>query len=109
MKYENLGKVVKRHASGMMETDKGYKYPAGSDVDKGDQLIKQNGKKYFVSADEFKEMNASNKPKFQKGVTKALRDEAAELGVEVFESTTKDELILAMEEARNLNQDGGDA
>lgn len=105
MKVENLGKVVKKHVSGMAETDKGEKFPAGDTVDKGDYLIAQNGRRYFVSAEEFKDLTNGDKPKFQKGVTKALRDEAQSLEVEVFESTTKEELIAAIEEAKLSSED----
>jgi len=96
-KVENLGKVTKKHVSGMAQTDKGYKFPAGVNVDKGDYLVELDGKKMFVSAEQYKELTKSDKPKFQKGVTVALREEAAALEIEVFETTTKEELVAAIE------------
>jgi len=62
MKYTDLGKVTKKHISGMAETSKGHRFPAGAEVGKGDQLIEQNGSKFFVDAEEFKKMKEAAKP-----------------------------------------------
>jgi len=96
----SLGTVKKRHVSGMMETNKGYKMPAHGSVEIGDELVEENGKRYFISADEYAQLEAMKKPKFKKGVTKALRDEAQELGITVTEQMSKDEVIDAMNEAK---------
>lgn len=106
-KFNDLGTVTKRHVSGMAETDKGNRFPAGTDVSRGDQLVESEGIKIFISKDEWVELKkqaaaveAAAKPKFQTGVTKALRDEAATYEIEVYETTTKDELVTAIEEAK---------
>lgn len=102
-KFTDLGTVIKRHVSGMAETDTGNRFPASTDVGKGDQLVEVEGRKMFISKDEWAEMNASatsNNIRYKAGVTKALRDEAASFGIEVYETTTKDELIAAINEAK---------
>ena len=105
---KNLGKVTKRHVSGMMETDKGNKFPAHGNAEIGDQLVQIGRKKIFMKKDAFAEIGKSKKPKYQKGVTTALRAEAEALEVEVFETTTKDELLEAIESAKNEQMVGGD-
>lgn len=105
-KIIDLGKVVKKHVSKMAETDKGNRYPANENVDKGDQLVEIEGRKSFMSGEEFAKcvedglvegVEPATKIKYKKGVTQALIKEAAALGVEVYETTTKSELLEAIE------------
>lgn len=109
---KSLGTVKKRHVSGMMETNKGFKMPAIGGVEIGDELVEENGKRYFISGEDYKEIVATQKPKFKKGVTKVLREEAAELGITVTEDMSKDEVVDAMNEAKldlgDNNDLGGD-
>lgn len=109
MKVVSLGKVTKKHVSGMAETDKGYKFPAGVNVDKGNYLVEIDGKKMFVSADQYGELTESDKPKYQVGVTQKLRKQADSLSVEYFETTTKEELEEAIQDAEDELGSGGDA
>jgi len=102
---KNLGKVVKRHTSGMMETDKGFKYPASATVETGHYLVQEGSTKVFIDESEFKKLFGTG-PKYQKGVTKALREEADELGVDYSVATTKDELLAAIEAAKAAQADG---
>ncbi|MGE4396060.1 MAG: hypothetical protein AB7D34_01245 [Sulfurimonas sp.] len=100
-KFTDFGTVTKRHVSGMAETDKGHRFPASTDIGKGDQLVEVDGRKMFISKDEWTELQKQESgPKFQKGVTKTLIGEAAALGIDVDEATTKEYLIAAIEAAK---------
>lgn len=102
-KFTDLGTVTKRHVSGMAETDTGNRFPASTDVGKGDQLVEVDGRKMFISKDEWTELqkqNSGSDLKFKKGVTRALIDEAATYNILVDATTTKDELIAAINEAK---------
>ena len=80
--YKNLGKVTKKYVSGMAQTDQGEKFPAGADVDKGDYLITENGRKMFVSAEEFKEINKVIKAQERSSTTQTPADADATTGGE---------------------------
>lgn len=100
-KFTDLGTVTKRHVSGMAETDTGNRFPASTDVGKGDQLVEVDGRKMFISKDEWTELQKQEGDlTFKKGVTQALRDEAAAFSIAVNETTTKNELLAAIEAAK---------
>lgn len=57
-RFTDLGTVTVKHISGMAETDKGHRFPGGNSVSKGDQLVEINGKKSFMTKEDWAEISA---------------------------------------------------
>lgn len=76
-KLKDLGTVVKRHCSGMMETKEGNKLPAYGNVEIGDQLVQEGTRKFFVKKAEWVELK---KPK--RKAKPAVKDETVAGGEE---------------------------
>jgi hypothetical protein len=87
----------------MVEMDTNRRYPKLGDVAKGDIFVEIDGKqKKFMKKTEYEEYEKSLEPakiKYQKGVTKALREKAESFNIEVTEKTSKEELEKAIDEA----------
>ncbi len=80
-KIRDLGKVTKRYVSGMMETDKGNKFPSHGGAEIGDQLVKVGRQKLFMKKDAFAEIAKVQKAeaaKAAKAEAKAQADADAE-------------------------------
>jgi len=53
MSIENRGSVVKIHSSGMVESDKGYKYPYNR-ANIGDMMIDIDGERVIIPKEEYR-------------------------------------------------------
>jgi len=103
-KYTDLGTVKKRHCSGMMETDTGFRLASSATVEIGDQLVKEGARKFFVKKADWAELNSETKVVYKKGVTKKLIAEALSYGIIVTEAITKDEVLAAIEDAKSEDE-----
>lgn len=74
MNIEYLGKVKKIHTSGMVETDKGHRYPY-TGVQVGHVMAKVDGERKFFEENEWKELNkGKTKPPRKKRTTKEVKE-----------------------------------
>lgn len=64
-KIENKGVVSKIHSSGMVESDKGYKFPF-SRANIGDIMIDVNGDRMIVTKEEYRANYTTKKPRVKK-------------------------------------------
>jgi len=69
MKVEHKGSITKIHSSGMVESDKGFKYPYNK-AQIGDIMLDVDGERIIVSKKEYRE-------KYAKEITKAKKAEEA--------------------------------
>ena len=69
MKVEHKGSIIKVHSSGMVESDKGFKYPYNK-AEIGDIMLDVDGDRMIVTKKEYRE-------KWAKEVTKAKKAEEA--------------------------------
>lgn len=104
IEHEYFGKVTVVHSSGICETESGFNIRKEGQTEKGDHLVKV-GKKFLtikpkVYTDAYKggETNREKTPK--KGVTKALLETAAALGIVDAIDKTKAALETEINEIR---------
>ena len=66
-KIENKGVVSKIHSSGIVESDKGYKFPF-SRANVGDMMIDVDGERMIVTKEEYRANYGKRKPRVKKEV-----------------------------------------
>ena len=54
MKVENRGVIIKIHSSGMVESDKGFKFPYNR-ANIGDMMLDVDGDRIIVTKEEYRE------------------------------------------------------
>lgn len=64
MRHEvkSLGSVIQIYSSGMVETDKGFKYP-WANAKLGDVMVEDRGCRYFLTKEEYKKLNSKTPSK----------------------------------------------
>lgn len=63
MRIRHLGTITKIHSSGMVETDKGAKFPY-SRANVGDVMVELDGSRTIITKEAYREL--TQKPKMQK-------------------------------------------
>lgn len=100
-KMKNLGSVTQIYSSGMVETDKGFKYP-GANAKLGDVMLEDDGNRHFLSKEEYKERYGKTAPK--RRTSKAKKEVISKTKEEVGEPSSLNETKDKEEQDGSANE-----